>query len=179
MHDLKEQIAKTLWVRRTSGPQAEMWDEYFTWYKDGLDNPNSCVHHSSIAMALADAESLLPLLSSAYREGQEDMRERAAKDAGEHRREDRDYVPGSLWDKLTREAQARIRSLPLQDGDGWRPIETAPKDGTRILIGGDECAISAAWDRAYWKVDWPPLGATPTHWRPLRLPPSHILKEEG
>lgn len=70
----------------------------------------------------------------------------------------------------------------------WQPIETAPKDGTQILIW-----ISAAWTRAqvrlvHWYDEWgnwqegadpDPLtdeycgigSAVPTHWMPLPNPP--------
>ncbi len=70
---------------------------------------------------------------------------------------------------------------------GWRPIETAPKDGTRILLGrftGDQKArheglIKIDWYRtpesdssfsgfgSFNPVYWPA-----THWMPLPLPPT-------
>lgn len=59
----------------------------------------------------------------------------------------------------------------------WQPIETAPKDGTVILIGahlGIDIGLWADWlngwiDEAqsgYHDPNWP------THWMPLPNPPS-------
>ena len=59
----------------------------------------------------------------------------------------------------------------------WWPIETAPKDGSRVLTfspNGESCGYRAV-DINYFKRDvwqctneraWPP-----THWMPLPLPP--------
>lgn len=76
----------------------------------------------------------------------------------------------------------------------WQPIETAPKDGTKVLIVNDEGAIDVAgyieqwnerdeWvrkakdgdvyrtvreDRGYWGTG---TAYCPTHWMPLPAPP--------
>ena len=62
----------------------------------------------------------------------------------------------------------------------WQPIETAPKDGTRILLtDGDDCGV-AGWDddRKEWIVacvaymdhnEYVDFYA-PTHWMPLAFP---------
>lgn len=69
--------------------------------------------------------------------------------------------------------------------DAWRPIETAPKDGTRVLvfdpIHGQRAAslMTSIEDRDEQWVYARILGSDavafichPTHWRPLPAPPS-------
>jgi hypothetical protein len=56
----------------------------------------------------------------------------------------------------------------------WQPIETAPKDGTRILVcfQGDDVAIGQWSVLGGWYVDeWAEFMA-PTVWMPLPAPPS-------
>jgi hypothetical protein len=71
----------------------------------------------------------------------------------------------------------------------WRPIETAPKDGTRVLVyatmrgaalGGHDRGkdygtwiVIAAWepDYGFW-VDGSQCTPEPTHWMPLPAPPA-------
>lgn len=74
------------------------------------------------------------------------------------------------------------------DANGWMPIESAPKDGTHVLIAGG--TFDAHWDEglefkgvciAYWHGDhWHGNEANahdewkrhhPTHWQPLPAPP--------
>ena len=50
----------------------------------------------------------------------------------------------------------------------WQPIETAPKDGTRVLVVED-----GEYHVAWWRQGWTRAGddydiaMEPTHWQPL------------
>ncbi|WP_176928754.1 DUF551 domain-containing protein [Variovorax sp. YR634] len=64
----------------------------------------------------------------------------------------------------------------------WQPIETAPKDGTSILLYTSEGIIEGYWSHNDWEQS--PCHATydgcggvaincrPTHWMPLPAPPT-------
>jgi hypothetical protein len=63
--------------------------------------------------------------------------------------------------------------------DDWKPIETAPKDGTRVLgfagSGSKAIAIVSWWNATnfaagVWVNDRDQLFG-PTHWMPLPAPP--------
>ena len=65
---------------------------------------------------------------------------------------------------------------------GWQPIETAPKDGTKILLLFDDIAVEGSfmpkttftgesWDTTIGCCDCFCLSPTPTHWMPLPPPP--------
>jgi len=69
------------------------------------------------------------------------------------------------------EAARRLKQIPQ-----WRPIEEAPKDGTRILVfrkkeTGYENQIIGIdyWNRPGWMKSR--LRMPPTHWMPLPSPP--------
>jgi hypothetical protein len=64
------------------------------------------------------------------------------------------YIPYSQMDGDLRAAKAEIERLRVQPQALWRPIETAPKDGTFIIVSGrysDDVAI-VGWDER--KKDW-------------------------
>lgn len=54
----------------------------------------------------------------------------------------------------------------------WRPIETAPKDGTHVMLFDNDAIKVGLWWEPY--NDWGPriaLIKNPTHWIPLPTPP--------
>ena len=61
----------------------------------------------------------------------------------------------------------------------WQPIETAPKDGTAVLVSEGRFCSCVEWNEEFdwWAVDDNKLGpfrlrgAAPTHWQPLPNPP--------
>ncbi len=69
----------------------------------------------------------------------------------------------------------------------WQPIETAPKDGTDVLIGwfelpGQKSMTIVFWHsfRKAWCNTWTLFSANavsqPTHWMPLPEPPQETKK---
>ena len=82
------------------------------------------------------------------------------------------------------ELLAALRSAGFRIVQDWRPIESAPKDGTRILVRVEHINFTyaetpeerARWEEvcaAHW-IDhngggwtWHGVCGTPTHWRPL------------
>jgi hypothetical protein len=66
---------------------------------------------------------------------------------------------------------------------GWQPIESAPRDGTNILVWWPaqmHCPVTAHWNTGKWSdagIGWKLTGwgmamqTEPTHWMPLPLPP--------
>lgn len=86
---------------------------------------------------------------------------------------------------LNREVEAAVAENVGVKPAGWLPIETAPKDGTRVLLfmrRRDESAIdighwlvwSANMKRAGHKDGWVHyVVGQPTHWMPLPPPPAN------
>jgi len=83
-----------------------------------------------------------------------------------------------LREEMMRMARAAITAA-YAVRDRWEPIETAPKDGTNILLGwfkdGEEPQVVSGWFEAgiadYRWIDCFNEEANPTHWRPLPSPP--------
>ncbi len=59
--------------------------------------------------------------------------------------------------------------------DQWQKIETAPKDGTEILVWIDDVRkhCQVRWVTDGWMICWDGkyLVHDPTHWQPLPSPP--------
>lgn len=67
---------------------------------------------------------------------------------------------------------------------GWQPIETAPKDGTRVKLrfatGLDEEGTFRTTYGGEWHVKsftHLPWANEPTHWMPLPEPPADCVEE--
>ena len=73
-----------------------------------------------------------------------------------------------------------IAALPTAQAEGWRPIETAPKDCQAILVTEGRFCHCVEWNEEFdwWAVDDNKLGpfrlrgSSPTHWMPLPPPPT-------
>lgn len=97
--------------------------------------------------------------------------------------EEQSFAAGSLYDRAkTIDAElTRLRGLTE-----WRPMGSAPRDGTSIAVSSERGQFIVQWlgpkdnERAYsegWYVDdgkrnvYGLRGPTPTHWKPLGNPP--------
>ena len=72
-----------------------------------------------------------------------------------------------------------IAAPPAAQAEGWKPIETAPKDGQAILVtdGGGCYCVEWSEEFDWWTVDDNKLGpfrlrgSAPTHWMPTPAAP--------
>ena len=104
---------------------------------------------------------------------------------------DDQYV--DVFERVSALLSATPRATEGLTVEAWRPIETVPRDGTRILlVRGDYVWIDDWWRGAGANANWSSLiaweqatGKTPdppTHWQPLPQPPrawhkSHAERE--
>lgn len=81
------------------------------------------------------------------------------------------------WLGFARAIEALVRA---ECAPQWRDIETAPKDGTVVLLAGCRKPVAAAWledEIDWWHVDdnkrgpFALRGPGPTHWMPLPAAP--------
>lgn len=64
----------------------------------------------------------------------------------------------------------------MKQAQEWRPIETAPKDGTRVLLlGRNKRHADGHWEAKAYNGNgcwvWPYVKAEPRNWMPLPQPP--------
>jgi hypothetical protein len=100
--------------------------------------------------------------------------------------------PVAIVDVESNTGARLLNNVGLTDGDllyaapqqaipsGWMPIETAPKDGTRILVGHPEHeSITAKWNNNTWEHR---AGSyvrhTPTHWQNLPASPTAPIESD-
>jgi hypothetical protein len=88
------------------------------------------------------------------------------------------FTPEQVADIL---ANAFDRLSPQEEG--WRPIESAPRDGTPIILGWHHPIKGWAWNRGAWHGrGWAKVGGSqqpPSHWHPLAAPPPPAGDGEG
>lgn len=64
--------------------------------------------------------------------------------------------------------------LEAAERAAWMPIETAPRDGEGVLLlvpDPDRAEVAPGYSSDGVWLSWSAYEVTPTHWRPLPLPP--------
>lgn len=67
-------------------------------------------------------------------------------------------------------------ALEAERANGWQTIETAPKDGTWVLVHRHGWYLPEVAQRSIYAPVWQTLnhGVAPTHWMPLPAPPAAL-----
>jgi hypothetical protein len=79
--------------------------------------------------------------------------------------------------KMLASIQDKAAALSASPQDGWKTIDSAPKDGTGILAYVDGFGMGQFvlfWLDGYWREGASLMGlkTQPTHWQPLPAPPA-------
>jgi hypothetical protein len=71
---------------------------------------------------------------------------------------------------------ARLTPAPAEAGEGWMPIESAPKDGTVVIATDGKAVQESYFSGTAWRASsrQSELWSSPTHWRPLPAPPAAL-----
>lgn len=99
---------------------------------------------------------------------------------------DDDYDAQGALDRIIRKMRERLSlyrpdehtaALSASPQDGWKTIDSAPKDGTGILAYVDGFGMGQFvlfWLDGYWREGASLMGlkTQPTHWQPLPAPPA-------
>lgn len=89
----------------------------------------------------------------------------------------------SVVSEVATEGLKALRALQSQPAHNpWQPIETAPRDRTRVLVSDRYCVDTAYFTKGEWWLyecsdDWYSCSINPTHWMPLPAAPD--LNGEG
>lgn len=95
------------------------------------------------------------------------------------------YPPNTNGQALIAEAEAALASPDMEQRAGWMPIETAPKDGTRVLLAEDGWVGEAQYDtrrkgwwqaNTHWTDSYKKQYFAPTAWQPLPAHPIEALE---
>lgn len=107
-------------------------------------------------------------------EAVEKLREALECDGGEHD-SDRNLLKVSrrLLPTILAENQA-LRARVAEVENPWRPMNEAPRDGTRVVGATEYGAVIVWFDEDGWYSDFSafPMRPGPTHWMPLPPIPS-------
>lgn len=92
-----------------------------------------------------------------------------------------------LGPNISKEYGRALLSRAIPEGHvvvpGWLPIESAPKDGTAVLLYTADGVIEGYWQQDRWEqytiyctydaAGGPAFNAKPTHWMPLPAAPAN------
>lgn len=92
----------------------------------------------------------------------------------------RDACIRAIEAALTERTHSAEIAGALRDAEGWRPIESAPRDQPVIVTNGESVGEASYHesDNGWWWAGYHPTDASdgyvwqPTHWRPLPAPPT-------
>ena len=135
----------------------------------------------------------------------EDYAEQHREEGNEHARQFHLGAAMAFRDMAEKYRARATGAPPPASPSGWQPIETAPKDGTDVLLARKDGVDIGSWQEAqpdgfesgvivdpglpegwYGYLGFSPFDDPPTHWMPLPVPPAErsVLpvepqKEEG
>jgi hypothetical protein len=94
----------------------------------------------------------------------------------------------SLWRRVLEQLRQQLDTAKAVGAAEWQPIETAPKDGTWILLWWGDRTVEGHWlDNSHTQFPWAGWklrsmvvhnpAHKPTHWMPLPDPPAELRKQ--
>lgn len=90
----------------------------------------------------------------------------------------------ALAENWSIEAANLLTLLDLADAGEreWRAIDSAPKDGTRVLVASHDFIVTAEFwvyeGTGLWRDDNGESLPQPTHWMPLPPPPARVAADQ-